>query len=279
MSATAPIVYHIYFITNNIDGTVYVGLTKRPRKRWNEHLCRSRKGSKFYVHSAIRKYGSENFSFDLVNEYDSLEKAKRAEIIYIAYLKESDIRLYNLTDGGETSPHANIGRPMSQALKDRLSIMFSGENNPFYGKTHTEEIKSKCIDAGRRALEIREEKLGEEYVAWYKASCMRKSIAASGENNPFYGKTHSEDSLKKMSAWQVGTGLGEDNVFYGKHHTIETKRKVSLSNTKLTKSDRDQIIEERNTLGSTYQVLADKYSVSIQTIANVLKGKYAYLSI
>ena len=56
--------------------------------------------------------------------------------------------------------------------------MFSGENNPFYGKRHTEESKRKISEA-------------------------RKG-KASGENHPFYGKHHTEESLDKMSKNRLG---------------------------------------------------------------------------
>ena len=55
-----------------------------------------------------------------------------------------------------------------------------------------------------------------------------------GENNPMYGKTHTEESRKKMSdsqkgrtPWNKGKKCpqmsGENNGFYGKHHTEENK--------------------------------------------------------
>lgn len=49
----------------------------------------------------------------------------------------------------------------------------SGKNNPFYGKTHTEEV---------RQFISRNNKLNQV-----------------GEKNPFYGKKHKDDSLAKMS--------------------------------------------------------------------------------
>lgn len=92
-------------------------------------------------------------------------------------------------------------------------------------------------------------------------------------------KKHTPESLAKMSAFQQGKHKGEDNTFYGKKHTMETKQKVSASNTKLTKSMREEIIYKRNILGEKIKNLALEYNVSRATIYNVLKGKYAYLSV
>lgn len=63
-----------------------------------------------------------------------------------------------------------------------------------------------------------------------------------GSNNPFYGKTHSDESRKKMSDAHTGIKLspehcrniskahkGTKNHFFGRKHTIETKQKISDS--------------------------------------------------
>ena len=54
-----------------------------------------------------------------------------------------------------------------------MSKLFSGENNPFYGKHHTEETKEKISKNKKRKR--------------------------AGQNHPFYGKHHTEESLQKMS--------------------------------------------------------------------------------
>ena len=49
-----------------------------------------------------------------------------------------------------------------------------------------------------------------------------------GENNHFYGRTHSEESKLKQRLVKLGKCDGEKNPFYGKSHTEETKKKISL---------------------------------------------------
>lgn len=44
-----------------------------------------------------------------------------------------------------------------------------------------------------------------------------------GENNPFYGKKHTKESIEKF------TRNGEDHAFYGKNHSETTKKKMSES--------------------------------------------------
>lgn len=46
-------------------------------------------------------------------------------------------------------PHPTKGRPLSDQHKRKLSVSLSGENNPFYGKTHSEEIRKLCAEGAR----------------------------------------------------------------------------------------------------------------------------------
>ena len=48
-----------------------------------------------------------------------------------------------------------------------------------------------------------------------------------GENNPFYGKKHTEESKEKQRLLMVGRYDGKKNPFYGKSHSEETKKKMS----------------------------------------------------
>jgi len=63
---------YIYKITNLIDAKVYIGQTNNPQKRWKEH---QRLGSMTYINNknkhsrlylAMRKYGVENFTFEVI---------------------------------------------------------------------------------------------------------------------------------------------------------------------------------------------------------------------
>lgn len=53
----------IYKITNKVNGKVYIDQSKNIEKRWKQHL-----GAKdnYLIHRAIRKYGKDNFSFEIV---------------------------------------------------------------------------------------------------------------------------------------------------------------------------------------------------------------------
>lgn len=48
-----------------------------------------------------------------------------------------------------------------------------------------------------------------------------------GENNPMFGRHHSDISKEKMRKQKIQSYLGEGNPFYGKKHSLETKMKTS----------------------------------------------------
>jgi len=121
---------------------------------------------------------------------------------------------------------------LNQAIK-RNSICSScghadmkGENNPFYGKKHTEKTKTLLSEkfkgksrspdtayGGKRGsppnlkpvYEIWVEKYGiEEADRRQAADNERKSIASKGKNNPMYGKPAPQGSGNGWSGWYKG---------------------------------------------------------------------------
>ena len=59
----------IYLITNNVNGKKYIGQSRNLIKRWGQHKTESRKDNpKMIVDKAIKKYGIDNFSFEILFE-------------------------------------------------------------------------------------------------------------------------------------------------------------------------------------------------------------------
>lgn len=87
----------IYKITNKVNGKSYIGQTRYTLEfRWRQHI---HKKDDTYFHNAIRKYGIESFSLEILEECD-YSKLNEREIFYIAKyntFKEG----YNLTIGGD----------------------------------------------------------------------------------------------------------------------------------------------------------------------------------
>lgn len=99
----------IYKITNIINNKIYIGYDSgvvANNARWNDHLKFYKSNQRKVLYFAMRKYGIENFSYEVVDEADTIEDLIDKEIYYIdffeSYQKETG---YNRTlggDGGDT---------------------------------------------------------------------------------------------------------------------------------------------------------------------------------
>lgn len=88
----------IYKITNQINGKSYIGQSIDIIGRWNRHRSYAQKeDSPLYY--AIRKYGIENFIFEVIEEC-SLEALNEREIYWISYYN-TYYDGYNQTTGGQ----------------------------------------------------------------------------------------------------------------------------------------------------------------------------------
>ncbi len=102
----------IYMITNKINNKKYIGQTTQSfseRKRGYYEEFKHRKDCVRPMISAMRKYGIENFDFEiLVDEIHSQEELDNLEIQYIQNHKTQieEGNGYNLKFGGSGGKHA-----------------------------------------------------------------------------------------------------------------------------------------------------------------------------
>lgn len=89
----------IYKVTNNTNGKVYIGQTIRSlATRWNRH---KRDSACTRLAGAIKKYGKENFSIEIIDRANNTDELNKKEIFWIAHYKSNDRRNgYNIQLGG-----------------------------------------------------------------------------------------------------------------------------------------------------------------------------------
>lgn len=94
----------IYKATNLINNKIYIGLTSSSlQRRISRHINDSSiENPKYVFHKAMRKYGADNFTFEILedNIYDK-DKLKAKENFYILKYKSYNQNGYNSTVGGE----------------------------------------------------------------------------------------------------------------------------------------------------------------------------------
>ena len=168
----------IYKATNKINGIFYVGQTIRDiDKRKVSHKYNANKGCHFLFHKAIRKYGWNNFKWEVLCECSSKEELDEMEFHYIKQFNSLMPNGYNMTL--ETS--GNLG------------FDFSGENNPRYNDHRNyEEIHGmKGSERLKKKLSTRMKDAPNNIIHWKK-------------KNPNYNPMNSEKSRKKLSKTRTG---------------------------------------------------------------------------
>lgn len=178
----------IYITTNMVNGKRYIGQRKFSRK-WQSYL-----GSGAVLREAFKKYGKENFIRDIVDIGYSAEELNDLEIEWIKnYNAYNNRNFYNIADGGKSG-------------------------NAFAGKTEDEMlvIKNK-ISLANRGKEL-------SYETRLKISKTLKGKYI-GTLNWNYGKKLSENVKLKISK----AVTGENNGFYGRSHSMETRLKIAKS--------------------------------------------------
>lgn len=120
----------IYCITNLINGKKYIGQSNNVEKRWGKHRKspfnskNESYNSPFY--QAIRKYGLDNFSFEIIEEC-KIEELDEKEIYWISFYQTFPPDLgkgYNLTPGGDK----NIGNNKILPYLDEIKYLLQHSN-------------------------------------------------------------------------------------------------------------------------------------------------------
>lgn len=98
----------IYKITNLVNGKSYIGQSVNIQKRFNAHRSAAfnpnNKNYDFPLYKAIRKYGIENFKFEILEECDKSELNDK-EVWYITQYQTHSKLGYNQDDGGDQASH------------------------------------------------------------------------------------------------------------------------------------------------------------------------------
>lgn len=130
----------LYKITNSINGKVYVGQTVRTLE---ERIAEHKRKSHTIIGKAIKKYGAENFTIELLKEASSIEELNDLEISWISQCNSLIPNGYNQCFGGDNTKGFHHRESSKQKMSESKKTAFLGETNPFFGKTHSDEQKAK----------------------------------------------------------------------------------------------------------------------------------------
>lgn len=99
---------YIYTIKNLVNGKMYVGQTiqSNAKMRWYSHCDMARKGKKSYLYDSMRKYGVENFKWEIVDTASDIDQLNMLETKWADKLRSIGITLYNNRKTGNNKKHS-----------------------------------------------------------------------------------------------------------------------------------------------------------------------------
>jgi group I intron endonuclease len=136
----------IYRILNTVNGKPYLGSAVIIPNRWREHKRTLRKGTHKNLHlqAAWNKYGEEAFVFNIVELVEDKSQLLKREQYWIDFYEAyNPEKGYNVCQVAGNSAGRTFSPETRKTMNSQKKKQFLGENNPFFGKHHTEETKEK----------------------------------------------------------------------------------------------------------------------------------------
>lgn len=139
--------FFVYKITNLINNKIYIGKTSGdPDKRFYNHLkfafYPSVRNNCPKLYRSIRKYGVENFKYEIIQQFEKETDAYNFEGKLIDELKSIKYGM-NVRRGGNGAGYGSDNHMYGKGylISGSKNGMFgmTGSKNPFFGKKHTEQ--------------------------------------------------------------------------------------------------------------------------------------------
>ena len=153
--------YSVYIHTFP-NGKKYIGVTRcEPELRWGANGCNYKNP---YMVNAIKKYGWDNITHEIVAENLTVDQASQMEIELIQKYNSADRRYgYNISLGGieskicseqtkEKLRRANIGKIMSDKSKRKISDFNKGKHLTEEVLQHMSDAQKKNFANGNNAM-------------------------------------------------------------------------------------------------------------------------------
>ena len=202
--------YTVYKITNLINNKIYIGVHK------TNDINDNYMGSGKILILAQEKYGIENFRKEILEIFDNPEDmfAMESQLVNEEFINRTDA--YNLKKGG------------------------SGGWEHVNSLPRNEEWLNKVAEKARLSIKAAKEKqkwLKENNKEWYEnyisnlSLAMKKTWAENGHN--WLGRSHSEETKKKISESVKGKHNGSKNSQYGTMwiYNLELKENKKIKKT------------------------------------------------
>jgi group I intron endonuclease len=202
--------YCVYITTNLINQMQYVGMHRLKDDVVNDGYL----GSGSYFSLALKKYGRENFSREILAYNSDLFFAHQIEAYFVNRHNTVTPFGYNLSLTGGFLPFGKH----SESSKRKISESGIGDKNHFYGKKHTDKTKKK-ISIKKTGHKQSEETINRRVIS---LTGLRRTLEQKEKiyKNHNYEKSNppvSEGAKRKLSIlnkgkpWNESRRLAETN--------------------------------------------------------------------
>lgn len=177
MEKTIPdLCYSVYCFTNKINNKKYIGLTYDIERRYKQHKGGRSRAVVFCL--AIKKYGFDNFTFEVLKTDLTLDEAKSFERLQVSTLNTMVPSGYNRTEGGDSSVRHT--KETIEKIIEKNRIWRLSNEHPMKGRRHSEKTKKLL-----------------------RESALKRTNRPSGVNHWNYGKETKESTKEKMRIKQA----------------------------------------------------------------------------
>lgn len=294
----------IYKITNKVNGKSYIGQTRYSVEfRWRQHI---HKKDNTYFHNALKKYGTENFSIETLEECDYKDLSKR-EIFYIAKF-DTFKNGYNLTIGGDGNRTLLLDNKYNEIKELYLSGFSSNKIASLYEVDKASIVKIlKQLDVKIRphkTININKQEfneLVEDYKSGYSLRSLAKRYDCTGVSlkdylikrgvdiKEKYSILKDSDNQEKLITEYLDNKINLKDLLQKYHCSFNTFKKIlSLHGINLKgckghfKMTDSQCLEAIRLFseGVSVQKLSNKYNVDKGTIYSMFKRYHVnYLTV
>lgn len=141
----------IYKITNLINKKSYIGQSVNIQQRWKAHRCKYQTEDSA-LYRAIRKYGLNNFTFEVLEECQK-EQLDEREIFWIKYYgTHNKEKGYNMTDGGDSQTTSKLTKEQVNKIKQLLQTTVLSQQE-IADKFNVSQRTISGINSGQNWLE------------------------------------------------------------------------------------------------------------------------------
>ena len=169
-----PIVSGIYLIRNKITKKNYIGSSNNIKRRWRHHrsLLKNNKHHSKSLQNSYNKYGKDAFEFVILKEVEQKDLLIEEQKFFFVYDCLAP-KGYNISEVAG-SPFAK--KKHTEEARRNQSEKNAGPNNPWYGKTLTEQHNRNISKAKKRFSDEEEKQFYLRYCNGETKNSIARSI-------------------------------------------------------------------------------------------------------